>query len=175
MMTQPFRLPGTRELVQVVLLLCFSSRVLTPGQAADIVKTNNTDNLNLATSWTGGVAPISADIAIWTNNSQAGSNGLGAALSWGGLVIGNPATDVAFGSVGGFVLTLGASGINLSAATVDLSLTNPVALGAAQTWDVATGRTLTAEGAVSGAGFALTKSGTGTLVLSGDNTFNGAV
>ena len=34
-------------------------------QAATINKADNTNELNLTTSWTGGVVPATADIALW--------------------------------------------------------------------------------------------------------------
>ena len=48
---------------------------------ATIVKTNNTANLNLGSSWTSNVAPSSADIAQWDSVvTAANSVSLGAAF-----------------------------------------------------------------------------------------------
>jgi autotransporter-associated beta strand protein len=142
-------------------------------QAADIQKADNLDNLNLGSSWTGGATPTSADVAVW-NNTITGPNLtlLGADTNWAGIRIANPVDAVTIGA--GNTLTLGASGIDLSAATTNLTLGNAVNLGAAQTWSAGAGRTLMAAGVVSGVGL-LTKEGDGTLVLGGANTFTTGV
>ena len=74
----------------------------------------------------------------------------------------------------GNTLTLGAAAtdIDMSSATQDLTLNCPLALGAANVWDVNTGRALTLGGEVSGA-FAVTKQGLGTAILSGVNIYTG--
>ncbi len=85
----------------------------------------------------------------------------GAALN----VTGGPATT----------LTLGASGIDLSGAAQNLTLTTPLALSLStnQTFDVAGGRNLTVNGGIGGTG-GLTKNGSGTLTLWNlSNTFSG--
>jgi len=64
------------------------------------------------------------------------------------------------------------NGITLATAGSDV-ISAPVALGASQTWTIATGGTLTVSGTVSGSGNALTKAGAGTLILSGSSTYNG--
>ncbi len=59
------------------------------------------------------------------------------------------------------------------------TVSTPIALGVAQSWDVGTGHTVTVGGAISGAGHALTINGTsglsnsGTLVLGGNSGFTG--
>ena len=51
-------------------------------------KANNTDNLNLASSWSGGTIPNANTVAAW-NNTVTGANSvqLGADLSWLGIRI----------------------------------------------------------------------------------------
>ncbi|HEY1377392.1 MAG TPA: autotransporter-associated beta strand repeat-containing protein [Gemmataceae bacterium] len=73
-------------------------------------------------------------------------------------------------SVGGNSFTLN-TGFDLSAATQDLTVTlgntngAGLTLGANQTWNVATGRTLTVNAFISGTGLGITKTGNGTLSL----------
>ena len=61
-------------------------------------------------------------------------------------------------------LNLGAGGFDLSAATQNLTVSAPVALGAIQSWNVGSGRTLGVNGAVSG-NFPLTIAGAGKVAL----------
>jgi autotransporter-associated beta strand protein len=145
-------------------------------QAPVINKANNAGALNLGTSWVGGVAPVGTDIAQWEATvTGANSTVLGADQSWLGIKILNPGGAVTIG--GGNLLTLGASGVDMSAATQNLALNANVDLGAAQTWRVATGRTLTVGGVIGDSlltGSALTKLSGGTLTLTRSNTYAGA-
>src|ERR1051325_4467472 len=45
------------------LVLC-----CTAGYAADVFKANNTDNLSIGSSWSGGSAPTSGDVGVWDNS-----------------------------------------------------------------------------------------------------------
>ena len=127
--------------ILTVSLVCASWTL----QAVTIVKTNNVDNLNLNSSWVGGVTPKSYDIARWSNNvSSANAVLLGANLSYQGISILNPGGTVAIG--GANTLTNGYQGINLSTATADLTLTNAnltLLEYANQVWNVTNSRTLT--------------------------------
>src|SRR5258707_390104 len=126
-------------------LLTVCSLLLAPpmvSPAATVTKENNTVNLNSSTSWVGGQAPSSADVAVW-GGVVTGANtvSMGADLSWQGLVIANPGGAVTISS--GNTLTLGRAGIDMSAATQNC--TNAIGLSllaGAQVWSVQTGRTL---------------------------------
>lgn len=142
---------------------------------ATYVKANNTTALNLTGSWVGGVVPGSADIGHW-NSTVTGANtvALGAARTWLGVLITNPGGAVTVGTTTA-TWTIGASGIDMSSATQNLTINSPVAvaLGANQTWNVASGRTLTVGSVVSGASRILTFNGAGTSVLTNANTYSG--
>lgn len=136
----------------VATALAVSALALLPtltAEAADIFKANNADALNLTTSWVAGVVPSQGDIAAW-DSSATGANtvALGANQSWQGIRIANPGGAVTVTHAAGQSLTLGSAGIDMSAATQNLTLLNSanvagsVAIGANQTWNVATGRTL---------------------------------
>ncbi|MBP7950307.1 MAG: autotransporter-associated beta strand repeat-containing protein [Verrucomicrobiales bacterium] len=113
--------------------------------AGDVTKDNDTDALNLTTSWVGGVAPTNADVAVWNNTvTAANSTAYGANLDWAGIKITNPGGTVTIGTTGATEnLTLGASGIDMSTATQNLLLNGNIVAGAAQIWTVNGGRTLT--------------------------------
>ena len=147
------------------------------GHASTITKLDNANLLNDPLSWTGGIAPGSGDIAQFTGATAYGTTNawpLGAATAWNGIQVLSPTNALTIQNDGN-TLTLGTGGIDLSAATVGLTLSNAVALAASQPWPVAAGQTLRVNGAISGAGFGITNSGAGTLVLAGVNTFSGGV
>ncbi len=149
---------------------------------ADQYKANNQNNLELGNSWVSGVAPAGADNAIWgslvTTPADA-TNTLGSAVTWGGIVISNPAAPVYIS--GSTTLTV-SNGINLANAAVDLTVDcSAINLGGNQTWSVAAGRTLTTGSASRGGAvnspnngnFIVTKTGTGNWTTSG-NSDNGS-
>ncbi len=142
--------------------------------AADVIKADNADALNVTTSWTGGAVPTAADVGVWDNTvTGANSVALGGNLSWQGIRIADPGGAVTITS--GSTLTLGTAGIDMSAATQDLSIASGVTLGADQSWTVDDGLTLAVSGAIGETGGArgLTKAGVGTLTLTGGNSYTG--
>ena len=117
--------------------------------AGSILKLDNTNALTDPLSWSGGVAPGSGDIAQW-NGTYASTNAwyLVASTNWSGIQLISPSQSLTIRNDGS-LLTLGAGGIDLSAAgSAGLTFNNPVVLSAAQTWSVTNGRTLTISGAV---------------------------
>ena len=76
----------------------------------------------------------------------------------------------------GNTLTLMSTGSGTSSAisaNQNATINANLALGAAQTWTVAGGATLTVGGPVSGT-FPLTTAGAGTVLLMGNNTYSGS-
>jgi fibronectin-binding autotransporter adhesin len=144
---------------------------------AQINRANAAVNLNLPGAWVGGVAPTSIDIATWgTPNIITGpSQALGGAVSWQGILLQpTQTTNIIIGTTSA-AITIGASGIDLSASGANLNINSPVTvvLGASQTWSVAAGKTLTgsiAPNAISGDNKDVTFSGGGTTSLGGTNT-----
>lgn len=149
-------------------------------------KADNTTNLNLGASWTGGTAPGVFDVAQWTNTVSAASAAtalsLGANISWGGITIANPGGDITIGT--GNTLTLGYStitgqSINMSAATQNLTIRSGLTLlsGTSQGWTVGTGRILTLSDGVftRGAGATLNIQGGGTITTTNITNVNGIV
>ena len=141
-------------------------------EATPVRKEDNFDALDLATSWVGGTAvPGVNDIAQWDEQlTSANTADLGTApSSWLGIKVTNPPGAVGITATSASTLTLGASGIDLSASTQNLTIGNPlvpggaqVVLGGAQTWSVASGHVLRITTAGTGA-----ISGTGPLTING--------
>jgi fibronectin-binding autotransporter adhesin len=150
------------------LLLGSSLIVFTAStHAADIVKDNNTNALNLGTAWVGGTGPSATDVGLWNNTvsatNAAGSptiTALGADLSWQGIRIANVGGTANTGTATSGVqitnassantLTLGTAGIDMSAATQALLVQSKIALAGNQTWNVTNANTNGAPFAGSG-------------------------
>lgn len=110
-----------------------------------IIKADNNNNLNLGSSWTNGVAPGTTNIAIWDATVATAANCtnmLNANANWGGIQILNPIASVAISTNSSGALFLGASGIDLSAAAVDLSIGVALTTVQPQMWTIANGRSL---------------------------------
>ena len=115
------------------------------------------DNAGTAQAWT------SADSAIF--GTTAGTVTLGTDITAQGLTF-----SVDGYTLTGSTLTLGGGITANGSATISSGIT----LGAASSWSVANTKTLTVSGTIGG-GFALTKSGEGTLALNAANTFSGGL
>ena len=131
---------------------CFAAALVLAGpaaHAATCTKANNTDALNLASSWDS--LPGAADIAQWTALVTAASTPvLAADLSWAGIKLIGPAGPVTLGP--GNTLTIGTSGIDLSTATQSLTLNCGLTLLGKQSWKAAANRTLTVAGSFTHSG-----------------------
>lgn len=144
--------------------------------AGEIIKADNTTSLNATGAWTGSVVPVATDIAVWDSTTTADrSNALGGNVSFGGIKVTNVSggtTQTINATTAGAVLTLGSSGIDMSAATVNLIISAVMDLSASQTWNVASGRTLTISAQNTGSG-TITLSGSGATFALG-NSSNGS-
>ena len=117
--------------------------------AAPITKQTTGTDLTAGASWVNGVAPASGDVATWdTGSLGAGLTLNSGAPSWLGIKVNAGATDpIAIGSGG--TLTLGTSGIDLSASAINATISSGLTLGAGnQLWNLKAGssRTLTVNG-----------------------------
>ena len=143
-------------------------------QAATLVKTATGTDLTVGTNWIGGVAPVTTDTASWTSTNSLGAGlTLGTSQSWNSMTVVDASTNIDITGAG--TLTLSGSGIDMSSALVNLSIGNPITLGANSIWNVGLTKTLTASGVVgeSGGARTLTKSGVATLKLTNANSFSG--
>ena len=124
-----------------------------------------------AGNWTSGSVPVTGDAANFDSSSTANLNTvLNQDFNLAGATVTSPAGAVSIG--GTHRLTLGASGIDLAAASQNLTITAPVVLGAAQSWNVASGRTLSVNGGVAGSS-SFTVEGAGKVSLAGVATHTG--
>lgn len=188
-----------RTPLSLLVLLLTTAPML---RAAEYAKANNTTALNLTGSWTTAVVPGPLDVAVWDNNFTAAALAsqpqLGADASWQGIRIANVGgatngTTLAaaiLNASSANTLTLGASGINGSAATQVFVLQPRLSIGASQTWNIANANTQNAP--VSGlavnedlailaqaagapinlGGNTITKTGTGTVAFSSGHTIS---
>lgn len=116
-------------------------------------------------SWTPGITPTAGDVVSFDESSALNlATMLDANFSIEGIALGNPAGPVSIG--GTQSLTLGSSGIDLSAATRNLTITAPAILGSSQSWNVAAGRTLAVNGGLTGA-YPLSVEGPGSTSFGG--------
>jgi fibronectin-binding autotransporter adhesin len=126
-----------------IALLCAAA------QGAEISKLQNNTALNLPGAWNGGAVPGPGDIMLWdslftTPGAIATMSNLGGDLSVQGLKVTNVGGALNAGTTQvGFqngastnTLTIGANGIDCSAATQTLTITSKVLLGADQSWTV---------------------------------------
>jgi autotransporter-associated beta strand protein len=140
--------PAAHHLKAPALALASLALIQSTAHAATISKADNSDNLNLTTSWTGSVVPGTADIAQWDSTvTSANTTLLGGNLSFSGLKVTNPAGAVTISA--NDTLTVGTSGIDLSAASQDLTIGSGVTLSGKQSWKSSANRTLSVSGTVS--------------------------
>ncbi len=137
----------------------------------EITKANNMTSLDNGASWVGGVDPGLYQQAVWNSTvTAANTTTLPSYQQWAGLKITNPGGTVTLN--GSATLGLDESGVDMTAATQNLTVNCPVQMTAPSIWNVASGRKATFNGIISGyAG--LMMSGTGTIQLEAANTYTG--
>jgi fibronectin-binding autotransporter adhesin len=166
-------------ITSITSVLAFSSSAF----AVERIKANNLTNLNDAGSWD--TLPTSADVAVFNSTfATAGNLGTGGLVSWSGVRIADPANNVVIpNATAGNEVTLGTDGIDMSAATKNLSIQR-LRVDANQSWNVASGQSFSVSGTavrtgvltLDGAGpFTITKTGAGAANLDTADTAIGNV
>lgn len=135
-------------------------------------KANNTTNLNSGGSWVGGATPGLHNQALWNSTVTAANTAatLASNQQWAGLKITNPGGAVTLN--GSSILCLDEAGVDMTASMQNLTVNCPVQLAVPAIWQIASSRTATFNGVVSGFP-GLTVSGGGTVRLEAANTYRG--
>ncbi len=142
-------------------LLIFDREV----DAAEVVKANNATALNLTGSWFAGVVPVGTDIAVWDATVNTARNtAIGGNLAFEGIKVTGATGLQTIGNTATFALSLGASGIDMSTANTDMTITAVLNFTANQQWTVASGKTLSVSAGNTGSS-AISVSGPGNLRL----------
>jgi autotransporter-associated beta strand protein len=164
-------LPSKQIAPRLRLLVLASITSLTSGllQAEIITKLDTGIDLAADSSWDG-AAPTAADVALWSSNSLGAGLALQSTVYWDGISVADALTDIDLSGAG--ILGLGASGIDMSASLVNLSIATPILLDANQAWNVSPGKTLLVSGAIYGT-WNLELDSSGTVALSGNNPMTG--
>ncbi len=133
---------------------------------------NNALNLSAGGSWTGGTAPGLYEQALWNNtvNATNCNTTLNADQVWSGIKITNPSTPVTIN--GTATLGLDQSGVDMSTATRNLVVNCPVELRVTAPWNISASTSATFSNTLLGYG-GMTLGGSGTVILSGANTYTG--
>lgn len=165
---------------RIATLGLVASEIVVPAAAvgfptSDVFKNNNTLDLTTSGSWIGGTVPGYSDVAVW-DSTVTGPNSVTLAdyAGWSGLRITDPGGPVTINGANHLELSAGNSsgiGIDLSAATQNLTINAPITLGSGQEWNIGPGRTA-AVSHVNGWNQNLTKTGAGTLRLAGNLEIN---
>lgn len=139
----------------------------------------STKNWNDSASWYDNLLPATNSDLTFSYLSTANSSmSVGQNYSVDGLIF--LTSSGAFIVGGSSTLTLGSGGVDMTAASQNVTFSAPIVIGANQTWGVGVTRTnsaglvLTVNSSLSGSA-TLTKSCYGTLILNGANSFSGTL
>jgi len=137
-----------------------------------VTKANNTQNLGATASWSGGVLPGLYQQALWNSTVTAANTTttLNVDQDWSGIKITSPGDQVTIN--GTATLGLDQSGVDMSTATRNLVVNTPVELRVTQPWNIASSVSATFTDTLKGYG-GITQGGSGTVILSGANTYTG--
>jgi rhamnogalacturonan endolyase len=139
-----------------------SAATFTPTQ---MIKADTT-TMNTSADWSG-TTPAASEVGLFNgviSAINATNLTLGGNVALRGLVF-NGSLNGAVSIAAGNKLTLGSAGIDMGVANQNVTFNNALALASNQVWNVAGGRTLTVNGALTNAGHTATKTGGGTLRL----------
>ena len=136
------------------------------------IKADNSENLNVGASWQSGIVPDDSECVVFDATfARTDALDTGGPMDVGGIRVTTGTGLVHINNTGpNHDLQVGKMGVDMAVAQRNLTV-EKLRLGADQVWNVAAGRTFTV-GALSG-DHSVTKTGEGTVVLSGANTHTG--
>jgi autotransporter-associated beta strand protein len=105
----------------------------------------DSNSFNAAANWSAGLPSASVAAEFNASSTSNLSLSVGTAISALGIIVKDPAGPLSIAPAANQRLTVGSEGIDMSAATQDMTISTDVAnaFNAGQTWTVADGRTLT--------------------------------
>jgi autotransporter-associated beta strand protein len=142
-----------------------SSMIASNAHAA--TKANNNNNLTLTSSWVGGVLPSATQTAVFDLTSTGATTvNMGGSMTMLGIVVLDPGGPITINDDLS-VLSLGASGIDMSLAIQPLTINAPIVLTAAQNWTVSQDSSLVVTNTIDSTAGQLTVTGNGNTTISG--------
>lgn len=130
-------------------------------------KANNNNNLNLTSSWVGGILPSATQTGTFDSTvTGATTVNLGGSMTMLGLVVQDPGGAVTINDDGS-TLNLGASGIDMSIAVQPVTIKPQITLTAAQSWSVSLDSSLVVTNAIDSTAGQLSVTGNGNTTISG--------
>jgi fibronectin-binding autotransporter adhesin len=145
----------SRQVLLFAAAASLAAGAFSAGAQTTVDKANSYTSLATGSDWVGGVVPSATNIAVWNSGSGTPApEPLGANLAWAGIQILNPAGPVTITPDGntltnGQVGIVGLTGIDMSSATVSLTLSNNLVINGLQNWSIASGQTLNIDGVLS--------------------------
>jgi len=164
-----------RSRLRFLAALVAGAVLSSPALAIDYTWTGTTNNTwSIAANW-GGTAPVNnASTAVFfgTAASARRAPSITSSVTIGSMTFQVGAGAFTIGRTSANTLTLAAGGSVTNNSTALQTITAPVVLGGASTWNTASGD-LAVTGAISGIDSSVTKTGSSILTLTGANTYTG--
>ncbi len=142
----------SKQALLLAVVLALAGGAMTARAQTTVVKANNYTSLVTGSDWVGSTAPGANNIAVWNSTATSPAlEPLGANTTWEGIQILNPGGPVITTWDGntltnGAIGAVGLTGIDMSSASQNLTLSNNVVVNGVQNWKVAAGQTLSLDG-----------------------------
>ena len=137
---------------KLLILATGLAGAISPGaRGATLEVLSSGTTLDQGSSWNGGTAAGSGDIALWDSGSGTTTGALGTSVSWNGIQITTVSGINTLGATSGQILTFTGTqptrgSIDLGSASADFIIASNISGSGAFTSNVTSGRTLTISG-----------------------------